>query len=406
MRHLIALFLIIGTASAAEPTACPPLASAQDVLDCVLRAHPEAKSAETLLKQSEAFERAAAQRTNPEAEANALFGGSQDQVQVSLLHTFETGGKRSRRVDQARAEGELLRAEALAVKERLAIDTVVDLHRLRQIREELRVSKEALETFSRIARQLLSRPRRSPEQQVSLAIFRLAEQDYALRRSRLESEDAGLRREFALGLGAPLPDTEALLPKEALQWPELGAEPGALRGSTALRAAAASSAARAQVGVARAASYPDLRVGPSVQRQKNGPGEGSTTLIGAGLSMALPLYQRNAAGRLLAARGAEAAAARSDAALAVLAAERDAELARYRSATAALVKAGGHAESEARHEELDGLFERGLVPSALVIEAHRQVFDFTSDLHEQELAAVRALWTIYAIEGRALTEKL
>lgn len=406
MRHLIFLFLFVGIASAAEPPACPAITDPQGVLECVLRVHPEARSADALLRQSEAFERAAAQRANPEGEASGLFGGSQDQIQASILHVFETGGKRSRRIDLARAEAELLRAESLAAKELLAVETVVDLHRLRQIREELRVSKEALETFSRIARQLLSRPRRSPEQEVSLAVFLLAEQDYALRRSRLESEDAGLRLEFALGLGAPLPDAESLLPKEGKNWPELGPGPGAFRGSTALRAAAAESAARAQVGAARAASYPDLRVGPSVLRQKNGPGEGSTTLFGAGLSMALPLYQRNAAGRLLAARGAEAAAARSAAVLAVLTAGRDAELARYRSATGALVKAGGHAESETRHEKLDGLFERGLVSSALVIEAHRQVFDFTSDLHEQELAAVRALWTIYAIDGRALTEKL
>lgn len=408
MRHLISLVLFIGTASAAEPNACPTLTSPQAVLDCVLRTHPAAISADSLLRQAEALGRAAGQRPNPEVAGNALFGDSQDQLQLSLLHTFETAGKRARRLDRALAEGLTFKAEALAAKEELAVGTAVGLHRLRQIRSEIRIITEALATFSRIAGQLQSRQRRSPEQQVSLVVFQLAERDYALRRSRLESEGAALRRSFELGLGSPLPDSDAVLPKADVPWPVLGESKDAavFRGSAALRAAAGVAAAQAEVGVAKSAAYPDVRVGPSLQQQKNGPGEGSSTLFGAGFSLPLPLYQRNAGGRLLAARGAETAAARSVAALAILAAGRDSELARYRAATSALAKAGGHAEMEARHEELEGLFERGLIASSLVIEAHRQIFDFTSDLHGQELSAVQALWTIYAIEGRALTEKL
>ena len=408
MRNLIVLLAFIRTASAAEPSACPAVTSPQAVLECVLRIHPAARSADALLKQSDALVGAAGQRPNPEAEANALLGNSQDQVQVSVLHTFETAGKRSRRIDRARAEGELLRAEALAVKEELAVDTAVGLHRLRQIRAELRILKKTLAAFSGIAGQLRSRPRRSPEQQVSMSVFRLAERDYALRRSGLESEEAALRRLFELGLGTPLPDSDAVLPKQAVQWPELGAprDSTAFRGSAALRAAASVAAAQAEIGVAQAASYPDVRLGPSIQSQKNGPGEGTATLLGAGLSLALPLYQRNVGGRLLAARSADTAAARSAATLAVLAAERDAALARYRAATAALAETPVHEDMEADHKELDGLFERGLISSALVIEAHRQLFDFTSERHQQELSAVRALWTIYAIEGRALTEIL
>lgn len=405
MRYLIVLFIFIRMASAAEPAACPAVTSPQAVLECVLRVHPAARSADTLLRQSEALERAASQRPNPEAEGNALFGNSQDQVQLSVLHTFETAGKRGRRIDRARAEGESLKAEALAVREELAVDTVVGLHRLRQIRDEMRLVKEVLATFSRIAGQLQSRPRRSPEQQVSLSVFHLAERDYALRRSGLESEEAALRRRFELGLEAPLPDSDAVLPKKAVHWPDLGAprDSTAFRGSASLRAAAGVAAARAELGVAQAASYPDVRLGPSMQGQKNGPGEGTAILLGAGFSLPLPLYQRNAGGKLLAARSAETAEARSAAMLAVLAAERDAELAHYRAATAALTEAGGHEEMETLHDEL---FERGLIPSSLIIEAHRQIFDFTSALHRQELSVVRALWTIYAIEGRALTEKL
>jgi outer membrane protein, heavy metal efflux system len=129
-------------------------------------------------------------------------------------------------------------------------------------------------------------------------------------------------------------------------------------------------------------------------------------LLGASFSLPLPLYQRNAGGKRLATRAVETAQARSAAAMAALGAQRDAELARYRAATSTLAQAGDTEKLEAEHEKMEGLYERGLIPSALVIEAHRQMVDYTRDLNEQELGAVRALWTIYAIEGRVLTEKL
>lgn len=410
MSLLVSLILVALPASAGEAPGCSSPSSPQAILECVLRVHPAARSADALLKQSEALEAAAGQRPNPEAEGNAVFGKSageeNSQIDLSVLHTFETAGKRSRRIDRARAESGLLKAEAAAAREELTVDTILSLYRLRQIRDELRLIKEALAAFSRIAAQLQGRPRRSPEQQVSLSVFRLAERDYSLRRAVLDSEDAALRRRFELGLGAGVPVTDAALPKRSERWPEPGAAltPAAFNGSAALRAEAAVAAAKADLGAAQAASYPDVRFGPSLQRQKS---EGvAVTQLGLGFALPLPLYQRNAGGRLLALRAAETADARSAAAYAILAAERDVELTRYRAAISVLARADNQEEMEARHEELESLFERGIIASALVIEAHRQIVDYTRNLNEQELAAVRALWTIYVIEGRALTEKL
>lgn len=408
MIRFFVLFMSLCPAFAAETGRCPSLTGAQAAMDCVLSSHPSVRSADALLSQSEAFEGAAGQRPNPEAEAGALVGDSKDQVEVGILHTFETAGKRRTRMEKARAERDALRAEAVGLREELAVETAVRLHRLRQIREEVALLKEALATYSRIAGQLSSRPRRSPEQQVSLSVFQLAQRDSTMRLSSLESEEAAGRRGLELGLQRPLAASDDFLPKPIGVWPPLGV-PGAavpLSGSAALGAAAAEASAQAEVGAARAASYPDVRMGPLLSSEKEGAGQGSTMLIGLGFSLPLPLYQRNAAGRLLAVRGSDAAAARSKAALAVLGAERDIELARYRAATEALVKAAGHSDQEAEHRELEELFDRGLIPSALVIEAHRQLLDYMSHRHELELSAVRSVWTVYALEGRALTEKL
>lgn len=409
MNHLFVLLLALAIEGrTAETAPCPALTSAQSVLECVLRSHPLARSADMLSVQSEALEAVAAQRPNPEAAGNAVFGDSQDQIEVSVLHTIETGGKRGRRIDRARAEALELKAEALASREELAVDTVVALFRLRQIREELKLLVEAAETFSTISGQLKSRRHRSPEQQVSLSVFQLAQQDYAVRRAALESEETALRRGLELGLGSALPTSGDVLPNRPLQWPEPGSTPApsGFRGSAALRAAAAIQVAQADLGAAKASAYPDIRIGPSLLNQKNGVGEGQSTLLGAGLSLPIPLYQRNAGGRRLAARAVETATSRATAVGAVLASERDAQLARYRGATNVLAKLSGKSEVESQHEQMEGLFERGIIPASLVIEAHRQIVDYTQDLNGQELTAVKALWTIYAIEGRALTEKL
>jgi cobalt-zinc-cadmium efflux system outer membrane protein len=45
-----------------------------------------------------------------------------------------------------------------------------------------------------------------------------------------------------------------------------------------------------------------------------------------------------------------------------------------------------------------------VVSSSLVIEAHRQLVDFTRQKHQSEMETVRSLWRIYALEGRLLAE--
>ncbi|MBK8422893.1 MAG: hypothetical protein IPL30_03100 [Elusimicrobia bacterium] len=63
-------------------------------------------------------------------------------------------------------------------------------------------------------------------------------------------------------------------------------------------------------------------------------------------------------------------------------------------------------QMEKKHQGMESLFERGLVQSALVIEAHRQMTDFAESLNAQELRALEALWSIYVLEGSALQEGL
>ena len=59
-----------------------------------------------------------------------------------------------------------------------------------------------------------------------------------------------------------------------------------------------------------------------------------------------------------------------------------------------------------KHNKIEKLFKRGVISSAMIIEAHRQLIEFTNTRFEFELGAVEALWNIYKIQGKLLNQKI
>lgn len=399
MNVLVIVSLLAGSASAQ----CAPLFSAQAVLDCALQNDPAVKLAVARRAQAESGVGWARQRPNPEVSGKRTEGDSTSRTELDLVQTIETGGKRAARVGRAEAGLEAAAAEARVVQAETALKTVAALYRLRQLQGELSLINEALSAFSRVGKQLRSRPRLAPEQEVSGAIFELAGADYALKRASLGAEQRGLLKALEASVGAGLALESLDLPPARQEWPAipLAAAPA---GPETLGAQATLKAARAERASAQAASWPDLRLGPSLERETQSGQRRQT--VGLNLGLPLPLFHRNAAGREQARRGEDAAVLGLEAVQAALRAERETELARYEMAVAALALADGRKEVHAKHERVEDFFQRGLISSSLVIEAHRQMFEFTRDRHEHELAAIRALWRIRAIDGQILEEKL
>jgi len=59
---------------------------------------------------------------------------------------------------------------------------------------------------------------------------------------------------------------------------------------------------------------------------------------------------------------------------------------------------------ERKHARLHAFLKRGLVPTSLVIEHHRQELELIKAIHENEMNALRSLWGIYAIDGAIFRE--
>jgi cobalt-zinc-cadmium efflux system outer membrane protein len=389
---------------------CPSFESPQDVLNCALSEHPSVRQAQARSIQGTSLREVASQRPNPELEANAALGKSQNQgvlnSQFTLSHIFELGGKRSARIEKSEAENEVITAEFLKAKEQVAFDIVTALYRIRQIRTESESLDEALHTFSQIEKQLESRPRLTPDQEVALATFQLVASDYRLRKKALSGDEQALLKYIGLSIGKPFEGKSLLLPKFKEDWPKFSTqtEVSTFRGSDMNRLRAKFQTSEADLSLAKSASWPNLKLGPTF--------EAETQVgifyqaFGLALSLPLPLYQANGGGRAYASAGLSLAEVTLETAGNQLQTERQQELLKYQASLEAMEEVGTLRVIEKRHQNIERLFRGGLIQSTLVIEAHRQIVDLTRNVNEQELIAIRSLWRIYAIEGRVLQEKI
>lgn len=399
---LIGIPIILGTHTALASQACDLLNTPKDVLECAFDSHPDLVRGKGSLKQAESLGDQAAQRPNPELSARSLFGKNEGESvtghEVNLAHTFELGGKRSARIDKANAEKEQISSEFLKTKEEVYISISKTLYRIRQVHAEIRTIDEALNTFERIQKQFKVRPRLAPEQEVSLSVFQLAEGDYKLRKSTLESEENTLERSLEVAIGKEFPHgKESLLPTPQKSWPDLQIGSGEFKGSDFKLATSELKNAQAEMEIAKGASWPDLKLGPSVQSQSQGSNQYLT--YGVNLTLPLPLYQANGGGRAVANAGLMRAEQSLELRKRELGQRRKILLNQYQKSSKALKESVSLTDIERKHKSVERQFERGVISSSLVIEAHRQMVDFTKSQNELELSALEALWRLKALDG-------
>lgn len=406
MKRFLLLYLFIPSAAMAAVERCA-MQTTQDVLSCALKRHPEVARAEAALRAAAAAESAARQIPNPDfsAESASFSDAAQPalKLEAAYLHPFEIGGKRSGRVRQARAGKRLAEANLRIAREEALLQTLLSLHRLRQLRVEEKATEESRKTFAQIVESYRSRLQRNPEQETSFHVFRMARSDYDLRAAALRQEKERLKAGLELATQAAFDDILTALPAETRDWPVVRKDVSAAGGAHQ-QALALVGLSQAERGLAQSQAWPDVRVGPRVEVE-SGRGQEATG-VGASLALPLPLYQRNQGGRSAAKARVEESQIHLQQTERELNSQRAAWTAAYEEAVRAYRQAPSAEEIEKNHETVERLFQRGVVPAPLVIEAHRQMVDLTKARHEQELRALEALWTIRVIEGRALEESL
>lgn len=404
---LALLTMLVGLASSETimASACLSVSAPTDVLKCAFEKHPQLRQAVLEEARSRAELSKAGQFLNPELETDGAYGRSLGddliEVDAALMIPIELGGKRSAR--KATAEGGLNLAQARLYETRVEVATeiVAQLVELRQTIFELEVVDEGLKTFNQIISRYQKRPSLSPEDEVALEVFKLAKADYELHRTDDQSQKEEIAANLMLATGLSSESIESALPdsRDLSSWPkfEMPKTLDQLKSANLQVAKAELKKAQAEREMERSESWPTVSIGP---RYIYGNEGGLVThQYGAALSLPLPLFSLNRGGRELGKRGEELASHNLEVTKRSSELEYERLLKKYSDHLSLLKKLPSLLSVQKSHEKIERQVRRGLISSALIIEAHRQLLDFVESYHEQEVEAYRVLWSIYGMEG-------
>lgn len=389
------------------PVRADPAPAYEILLERIGRNAPAQVVADALLEAAEARLRQAGVRANPELalRADGVLGGKpyagwgEAEISLDLTQNLELGGRRGARVDVARAE---VGVSALR-REQAGIDTVARLAltyaEAEAAERRFALAEDALTLAvadARAALVLVEEGRepllRGIQAETEAAMARAAVED-----ARAERDVAFARLTAEAMLPTPVTSVVAGVPAGVLDRTSPAAPDAAA--SLAVRVAEAEAeAAERRIGREQAEARPNISASLGVTRYQ---AEDATALT-VGLSMPLPLFDRNR-GNIDAAR-AEHRAAEARVAGARLAdvAERSAALARLR-ASASRVAAGdmGVASAEEAYRLSRLGFEAGRI-SQLELRSTRVALISARDAAvEARLARVRAEIELARLQGRA-----
>lgn len=384
---------------------CPPVSGEDNsvpeemvhsVIRKALQNHPDMKVFAAELSQEKTLALRAAQVPNLEFNSRLLRGpgGNGVEGEYSLLHTFETGGKRKARTAVARIQYKKKELEILIQKQDIVRELVATLYRLGQIRHEAAVVKESIRTYTAQLRTYNRLPGLNPELEVSRHIFRTVLEENQVLLAGISAEETSLLRKAALYTGMP-GETLKNINLPALPWPDIPPPSGTSPYSdlSAIRIMEAEGTR----DLAESLPWPDLRIGPSIT---HGSGDSTAeTKAGVSFSFTLPLYHRNRGERDHALEGVALAKAQQASAGEKTFALRRSWAEQYNSLRDRIQGQDHNVDSRPSHSRIHALMERGLVSAPLIVEAHRQEYAFLKTYHEAQMRALELLWGIYGIDG-------
>lgn len=403
----IFLFIIVLFVSNGASAQCN-MTNANDILDLIKKSHPSITMNKARGEVLEKSIEQADQIPNPEIDAESTVGDSIEgnvyTTAITLKHTFEIGGKRGSRVDVARANFRTGMAIADFDNENSLIESVLQLHRLRQIYELIPLYEESLTAFNKILKNLKGRNSISPEQRVERETLELVTSDYKLKMSQLDSEKVKLSKHLTFFTG-----TKCILPSNALPQEvnltesfEMKEE---LKSYSKIKAAkSVLELAKAKYQLEKSNSYPDLKIGPTFEYEKLNVS--NTKTIGLAVTFDLPIFNVNGGGRAQATKEIIVASSnlrniKNESQL-----DRESWVGTYNRYKTSLLTIANKKDLEKKHQRIEALFRRGIISTSLVIESHRQLIEFSTTRFEFEIGALEALWNIYKMNGDIANKRL
>lgn len=396
------IFLFVSLAFAQGPD-CNSVRNHKDFYLCSLSKHPLFEVSKLKAQEGEALVERAGQWENPELSYKSVSGDNQgDKVkseEISANVSLSQLWQREARKDVAKAEEKIAKIESRETLLNAKKSLIRDLYRLRQIEEELELTNEALTTFETIRKQFKSRLVRGAEQEISLNIVELASSDYELKRNQITIERSAIIARLKTLWGPAFEPKKQFLPPRRESWPGLSSKNLGPSFETQ-KISAESDRALAEYNLAARESWPNVSAGPSIE--KTAEGSNQVTQTGFNVSVTVPIFSQNGGSRRLADVKSDQAMALQKYATKKSDLEKSILIQKYDAAVQSLVSANRANDVKKKHHRIDSLFRKGLAAGNLVVEAHRQISEYTTSQHEHENTALETYLEIKTLSGEEI----
>lgn len=404
---LILLTLFLSHVRADDST-CSQVRTYQQFISCSVERHPALGVSKLKIQEGDALLGQSGQFENPDLEVKSVSGENGGEkvgsTELSLSIPISQLWKKGAERDVGRAAQRIAEIESKELVMKVQKEILKDTYRLRQVETELSLVTEAIGSFEKIEGQFRGRRARGPEQEITLNLVELAVGDYELKKNHLTTERAEILSRISALWGNSNVMKKDLLPPLKEKWPSIDSIPNQGTTFDVQKLVAESERASAEYRVANRNSWPELRAGPVAERNTEGPNQFWS--YGVNASISLPLFSLNSGSRRLAETRAEQAKVLADYAQKKVVLDREILIQRYKSAIESLKRTSARKEINRKHDRVDSLFRQGLAAGGLVIEAHRQITEFTESQHEHEMMAIDSYIEIMAISGKGIEEIL
>ena len=401
-------------------------ASANEIVRRALAANGELAAARLEIERARARLRQAGLRPNPTVDveqSTGRFTGSagEGEVSVGIAVPIELGGKRRRRIELARAELEASEAE-VADRERRLTNEVRALYAeaLAAIRE-LSTLEELNDLDLQTTRFVQARVNEGETAPIELNQLRVEVERLRSRRALVEGRLKGtlLKLKSLTGIGP----TEILRLREDLQHPVALPSPAsvdaaveiALRSRPDLRFARLSEeAAQAGLQLARAQAVPDLTPFTKYSNNRSvfedtpvGVLRDRDKLLTLGVSIEIPIFNRNQGGKAEAAVAINQAQRRREFLEAVIRSEVQSAYARYEAAQAAVTtfEQGAIPRSSENVRTIRAAYQIGAFSITDLLVEQRRLLDVQREFTEALAERYRALADLQAAMGISVAQQ-
>jgi len=316
-------------------------------------------------------------------------------LEASYLWTLENKDKREARFGAARAGADSIRYEIEDRKAKQLLEVALVQQALRRIELRRDVLIETQSTYRKIIKQYESRLSLGPEQEASLAVYRIAKKENDLKIESLEVEKSPYVYQLASMTGC----TEVKLPNSTPSaYSNLTFQEKSDEVSSAVRRLEAQSKSLQLSFQSEIHSLaPDLSIGPVLIASKNS--EKNKLEVGVAASMPIGAQRTSV---LSASKTSEYKVRQSEIDLKIsrIKIEKEAWMDQYRKSIKAMKGGLSKEEITKTHRKLEALFQGERVSAALVIEAHRQLLEHITSFANLESKSTEALWNIRYLDGK------